>query len=360
MTTTNTAAAVNARQIIEQLRSQGQSWNAIARYLNDASIPTVRGGARWWPATCQWAVGQTTRQTVPTIDRTGRAYLPHSRTFGVEVEWDGGRVTYAGVAAAITNAGVPAQVEGYTHAIPTGSWRVMQDGSCSGEAVSPVLATDSGLATTRTVMQAMRGAGCGARRRASVHVHVGVLDFNAADIARLVTNLKYADRALMAYVDDARLQGTWCPPMSDTDWNVLEQRATGARLLPRNGEGDSTTSGSRSNRFRDQGSGISRYRRYNFNPVLVYGTVEFRGHGATLNGKKIRPWIALTTALVEATKNGLVFDAPLNVKELTDALVASGSLTRRAATEFKAGVVSRSANPSTTRQHYIGLAAVAA
>lgn len=39
------------RAYIERLHRQGESASAIARRLNEAGVPTVRGGRKWWPST---------------------------------------------------------------------------------------------------------------------------------------------------------------------------------------------------------------------------------------------------------------------------------------------------------------------
>jgi hypothetical protein len=349
------------RALINDLRSQGASWNRIAARLNELNIPTFGGGARWWVTNTQHAVGATTRQQGRTPRRrvpVGTGYLRHLRTYGVEVEWDGGRSAYSTIARAIEANGVAAHAPGvYTHAVPTDAWRIMQDGSCSGEAVSPILSGDEGLLQTRGVMRGLRSKNCGTGNRASVHLHVSVLDFGQADIARLLKNLRLVDKALHAYVADHRLNAFYCQPVQDSEWNVAESRTAGGRLLPRNGETGSVASRAH---FREGGSGVPRYRRYNFNPILVYGTVEFRAHGATLNITKFRPWVAVTTAIIEATKNGWSVDHEVTSAELVAGLLQSGYLSPKAGREFLAGVERRNENPTSIRHSMLGQFAAAA
>jgi hypothetical protein len=203
----------------------------------------------------------------------------------------------------------------------------------------------------RFVLRSMKAAGCGTGTAASVHVHIGVLDFDAAAMSRLVETLRHTDLALMAYVADSRLNNQWCRPMDHRDWDVLANRSGAAQLLPKAGRPNASHASL--SQYRDGSSGVSRYKRYNFNSVMVYGTVEFRAHAASLNILKLRPWIAVTMALVEYAKRGGSFSTEQTVASMLATLKAEGLITQRVVRDFTAETTRRNRNASGHRRRYV-------
>jgi hypothetical protein len=281
------------------------------------------------------------RNAVAAAPSSGRLAGLLNRRFGVELEHSNG-LSDSARANALRAAGLAASTPGYTHAV-TADWKVIYDGSTGGEVVSPVLRGEDGFAQVRTAMQVLKSLRAGAGRSASVHVHFDVNDLDRVALGRLAESLENVQAALMAYVADSRLGNTYAPALSASQWATIRRNIESGRIAPR--------AGSRSDR--DYGSGVSRYGAFNFNSVLVYGTVEFRLHGATFNPAKIKPWIAVGMALVEYAKQGGVFSAPTSVSAMLDALVSAGVLSRRLAANYRAGVAQREASGAPRRRHYI-------
>jgi hypothetical protein len=344
---------------VEARRANGETYAAIARAFNAEGRPTITGVGTWTSSNVRLfdptlyalpdrVANQLPAAAIPAAARPAE-YLMLPRTFGVEVEYTG-HVGQYDLSHYISRDGVPATYANYGHAVPT-DWKVTSDGTCSGEVVSPILSGDASLDTLRSVLRTMKAAGCGTGQAASVHVHIGLLDFDADAMTRLVDTLRHTDLALMAYVADSRLNNQWCRPMQAREWDELSRRASSRALLPKAGR--PTASHATLSQYRDGSTGVSRYKRYNFNSVLVYGTVEFRAHAASLNILKLRPWIAVTTALVEYAARGYSFTTEQTVDSMLAELLAKGLITTKVRRDFKAETARRDARASGHRRRYI-------
>jgi hypothetical protein len=263
--------------------------------------------------------------------RTTAASWLAARTFGVELECSRGsmpRLPGDGIAAnypvtAATNhlvaLGLNASASAYTHAVVS-HWKVTYDSTVTGvEAVSPILAGDDGYRQVRLAAQGLREAG--ANPGGGVHVHHGVTDFTRPQLINLVSVLEAAQRALASYMPGSRQRSSWCRPMSSGQFTAIRDAISQGRLGIRSG-----------------GSPISRYSAFNFQSLPRYGTVEFRHHGATLNGSKLVTWIKLGQAVIEFARLGNSLPATVNAQELADTLVAAGLLDERTARAYLARV----------------------
>jgi len=171
-----------------------------------------------------------------------------------------------------------------------------------GELVSPPMRTSEGLRQTRLALQAIKEHGGVTGRNCGMHVHHDVTDFTQEQMRRLVANLRVTERAVMAAVPACRLDGSngyASALMRDRAWDTLAENVDAGSLLP---------AAARTRENRGYGCGVGRYVSINFNSVLTYGTVEFRGLGNTLNITKIQPWVKVTQALVEFSRIGGMFN----------------------------------------------------
>ena len=117
----------------------------------------------------------------------------NSRTFGCELEYEGiGQETAARAVAEVVG-GTARYAGGYYGAWevaqPDGRvWRVVSDGSLRGissETVTPILRY-SDMPILQQVVRKLREKGAKANVRTGLHVHVGIGDFNAQQVANLV------------------------------------------------------------------------------------------------------------------------------------------------------------------------------
>lgn len=352
------AAALRIRR--EGLPHRWTPYLTVARLLNIAPEGTDAQRANAAMYACmsesRRQVGDTTLTDMPRRGSAARRRTTGAeqagllnRRFGVEVEYSSHRINRGTLVRNLIDAGIAAYDAGYTHAV-VARWKSVGDGSTGGEVVSPVLSGETGFAQVRTVMQVLREMRAGTGRSASVHVHHDVNDLDADGLTRLTETLEACQQALMAYCDDSRLGSHWAPPVSTGEFRSLRTRIASGHISPRGG----------SHADREFGSGVSRYRAFNFNAVLTYGTVEFRLHGATNNPAKIKPWIAVGQAIVEFARLGHAMPGtPVTVTAMLNALVAARVLDPRLAAQFAAGVARREANPTPHRRHFVP-AAIAA
>ena len=273
--------------------------------------------------------------TVPTAPAPVIAAAPTmaslDRVFGVEVEYNcGGRPAHIQRGEVVANmiaAGHPAfDFGGYAPHTTPDQWRMTTDCTVTGgEFVSPELRGREGLEAMRAALRAVKAAGGTAGRNQGLHVHHDVRDFDTPELVRLLTNLEFAEGALLAYVPDYRwngsggfraerqYSGTWAAYRRDAEAGVLAWRGRANRTARNH---------------------YNRYVSVNVNPVMSQGSVEFRLLGNTLNPVKVRTWIRVGQALMQATKDGLELAGPVGPRELVAALVAAGQLTTREADAF--------------------------
>jgi hypothetical protein len=196
------------------------------------------------------------------------------RTYGIELETSS--ISIRTAQSALDAAGL--------------EWSCKPDGTrgVDAEAVSPIL-TDDSLNESIAAARALLRAGASVNRQTGYHVHLGADHYGHEGIAALVRNWYTAADAIGALVAKSRLNNHFCQhslnPNEVEDW---------AETI-RNGS------------IRNQSS--SRYLSLNLNSYDRHGTVEFRLHHGTLNGKKIKAWAEFVQAIAEfSTDGGLLSD----------------------------------------------------
>ncbi len=209
------------------------------------------------------------------------------RRFGVELElmFPNTR-TAAGIAAALTDAGIEAGTGGFTSAA---IWRVKSDGSLNGrglqgwEIVSPPLSGPEGLAQVRKVCEVLEGIGAKANHSCGLHVHHEIRDLKPLAIKRLVSS--------------------WANNQDLIDGLVAPSRRRGARHQYVGAFRPEELAHIESLRtFTGYVSGVPRYRNLNLNAFGRYGTIEVRQHQGTVNGEKICSWILFGQALIASSR----------------------------------------------------------
>jgi hypothetical protein len=199
------------------------------------------------------------------------------------------------------------RVSGFT------KWKVERDGSVSvgsygGEVITPILRGEEGLEQLRAVMRALREAGATVDRSCGMHVHVSVQDLSNSARAELVRQWyrhhDTFDRFIAKYrtkqgydEGDGASYRSFCPRASHHEWD------------------DQASAMERSGRF----GYTDKYRSLNLTPYAKYGTLEFRGHQGSLNGRKASNWVRLLVGFIDAISEN-------HESELADGLGLLGSL----------------------------------
>lgn len=214
------------------------------------------------------------------------------RRYGVELEFTG--ISQTAAAAAVRNAGVPCQSQGYNHRTSQ-VWKVVTDASCGLEIVSPILQGTEGLEQIRKVCDALTEAGATVNRKCGYHLHIDCADFDLSQFKNLAKLwVKFED------VFDA-LQ----PPSRRRNQNYYCQ-SNRLSTNPSERFEDCTESFNRINQSRnfDSLSNLfgNRYRKLNFQAYFRHRTIEVRHHAGTLNAEKAVNWVLLMMSVFEDAK----------------------------------------------------------
>ena len=253
------------------------------------------------------------------------------RRFGVEIEFNRGTGGYGqreAIVEEMTALGINAVVEHYNHTTRP-HWKMTTDATVTGgELVSPIMAGDTAsLDETRDAIRAVKNGGGATGRSVGMHVHHDVTDFTTAAMReRLIDALQASEVAMSKFIPPSRANGsTSCGAamMSTGEW---------ARV--RNAVG-SITPGSNPNGYHDSGSSVTRYRFWNVEgPMRKYGSIEARGLGGTLHAGKVRVWVRMGQAIVEAARQGVTLPANATPQELVDTLRTANLIGSRTGSRF--------------------------
>jgi hypothetical protein len=170
------------------------------------------------------------------------------------------------------------------------AWSCKPDGTAGvdAEAVSPIL-NDGSLNESLTAARALLKAGATVNRQTGYHVHIGADHYGNDGIAALVRNWYTAADTIGALVAPSRLNNRFCN-------HRLDQSRIDAWT-------ESIRNGSINN------AGLGRYQSLNLDSYARHGTVEFRLHHGTLNGKKIQAWAEFCESLATFSTAGGILDA---------------------------------------------------
>ena len=209
------------------------------------------------------------------------------------------------------------------------AWSCKPDGTrgVDAEAVSPIL-DDGSLNESLTAARALLKAGATVNKQTGYHVHIGADHYGTDGIAATVRNWYTAADAIGALVAPSRLNNHFCNHnLSDA---IIDQ----------------WTENIRNGNIRNISG--TRYLSLNLDSYQRHGTVEFRLHHGTLNGKKIQAWAEFCEAIATfSTAGGLLSSGTgqrLNdINSLLDTLVQHESIKGDTATYLKGRAVELSA-----------------
>ena len=245
--------------------------------------------------------------------------IKSNRTFGVEIEFVGARPTT--VAREITNNGIRCEAEGYNH-ITRGHWKVVPDGSCGYEIVSPILKGQEGMNELVRVLDILNTTRARVNKKCGIHVHVGAEDATGRKVANLVKYFGVNEHIIDMVVSPSRRKSNnyFCKSIFETvakrnygrfegeqfdvteaqklelfkkvnhivkrdEWNEIGVNSTIADI--------SHYIGKKNDR--------ERYGKLNLTSFRKYRTVEFRGFNGSTCPEKIGHWVNFVTSMVDKT-----------------------------------------------------------
>jgi len=219
-----------------------------------------------------------------------------SRRFGVEIEFLS-TVSTDQVMNCLRASGLPVEYEAYTHRV-TPHWKVVSDGSCGYELVSPVLEGEAGLDEVRTAAAALEAAGAEVNRKCGFHVHF--------DASRM--SLKAIKNLFKLWLKFEDVLDSLQPPSRRGNANTYCQ--TNLPYEPF-GAGDHRGLCSRMFQKIDACRSVEdiralypcRYRKLNIHSYFRHRTLEVRHHSGTTNPEKITNWVRLMARLFDAAES---------------------------------------------------------
>ena len=218
-----------------------------------------------------------------------------SRRFGVEIEFLA-TVTPDHVVAALQAAGISVQNSCYTHAT-TSYWKVVPDGSCGYELVSPILEGEAGLEELNRAATALNSAGVKVDRRCGFHVHFDASRMSLKAVRNLFKLwLKFED-VLDTFQPESRRgnNNDYCRSNLEAECrDATTHRATCDQAFRKL---DACRS------MQDLGNLYpTRYRKLNVQSFFRHRTLEVRQHAGTTCPQKITSWVRLMARMFDAAE----------------------------------------------------------
>lgn len=269
-----------------RLRNSGMSYGAIARQLGYGNYPSA----------ARYAVMSALRNSVSTS-------VNEIRQFGVEAEFY--NITPQRAIEALAEVGINASFEGYTHAV-TSNWKIVTDGSVTGtntgrgtglELVSPILKGEEGLVELEKALNALDAAGAKVNTTCGLHVHIDTNGMTPTQRKNFFNS----------YVRNQDLMDRLVSRSRRNNQNYTMRYD--ARNIDAYADSAATGRG-----------GNNRYFTVNTCSLPKYGTLEFRQHQGTLNGKKAVAWVQMLLAIAKTASDST--------------LEAEGLMTYTTVTEF--------------------------
>jgi len=228
-----------------------------------------------------------------TIDMKKNEGFNQNRTFGVEIEFflkEGDRQQAIDkVLRALSDNGIQAQWEGYTHRT-TRHWKLVYDSSVRYEGleiVSPILKGTEGLAEMKLVTNALNEAGAKVDRSCGIHVHHDATDFTLKSFKNIYGMYARYEDTIDSMVSNSRrgYNNNMCKSPS-TNLEILKTATSVDEII--------------GSIYHD------RYVKLNCQSFRRHGTIEFRQHQGTTSFEKLQAWVVLTQMMVERSVNSTI------------------------------------------------------
>jgi hypothetical protein len=218
-----------------------------------------------------------------------------SRRFGVEIEFLS-TITKEQAVMSLRAAGIRVESSYYTHDT-TPYWKIVTDGSCGLELVSPVLEGEAGIEEVRIAAAALEAAGAQVDKRCGLHVHFDARSMNLKAVKNLFKLwLKFED-VLDTFQPQSRRgnNNTYCRTNLESGVSDSEDhRGQCYRVFQKI---DAC-------RNMDQMKQLypCRYRKLNIQSYFRHQTLEVRHHSGTTDPAKITNWVRLMARVFDAAE----------------------------------------------------------
>lgn len=260
----------------------------------------------------------------------------HHTTVGLEIEYHGGwadplnNIREAGVANGLPSLANMVDEHGRYHTtFHSDRWIIGYDGTVDHEIKSHPLRDTSEV---EHVMRGIKAGGGRVSRACGLHVHVGIGHLTVSQIKRLAKVFLRYENALDNLLPRSRRanQSQWC--YSNLRHVLRFERSAWRRFGNETdlSEVHAGIDGAANVQELSRMMQSCRESKFNLYPYESKTTVEFRGHGGTLNYRKIDAWIALLVEMVRMAEGHE--DIPANCatfEQMLDELVPNTSAPTR-------------------------------
>jgi len=279
--------------------------------------------------------------------KTSGSTLP-PYTFGCEIECMGPTGQHE-LRSAMRLAGLSAEREndyGYGH-YDRGTWVIGTD--CSIDTVrslrgfeikSPILSGVEGLRAIRKVCRILTAKGFEVNKSCGLHVHVGIKNaaetFRGEEIIAILERYNQHKSRIDLMLAKSRRSGEneFCTDFDEVLENIAESRCSGFEMSL--------------NEIAGYGE---HYDAVSVQALQKYGTIEFRQHHGTVNGKKITNWVKFLLNHVEMARKIVKAKAkPLTIPTVRSA--DGRTLTRMAPAVIRNDTLF-AGQPASVRKHFI-------
>jgi hypothetical protein len=287
----NTSATHARQDEALRLRQQGLAYATIAQRLGYRAAQGASEACR----AARSRQGQVTQAVAsvapvaPVATVSGVPSIPSNRTFGCEFEFKG--LSMQSAIRTLRDAGVDVEsATHYRHDVST-MWKIVPDASVASgcELVSPILRGQDGLQAVMTALTAIMGAGGHVDMQCGFHLHVGMDGLTGAQIMSIFDLYAMNQAIINGLVPPSRRNAFYAREIAPT----TNQRIAGGAF-------EEIRQAVTRQAIRRATEHREKYRTINLNAYARYGTIEFRQHQGTLNGKKAVQWICFVLAIVEA------------------------------------------------------------
>jgi hypothetical protein len=219
-----------------------------------------------------------------------------SRRFGVEIEFLS-TITTEQAVMSLRSAGIRVESSYYTHDT-TPHWKIVTDGSCGYELVSPVLEGEAGLEEVRIAAAALEAAGAKVDKRCGLHVHFDARTMSLKAVKNLFKLwLKFED-VLDTFQPPSRRgsANTYC--RTNLDHSIIDAGNHRGQCSQMFRKIDAC-------RNMDQMKQLypCRYRKLNIHSYFRHQTLEVRHHSGTTDPAKITNWVRLMARMFDAAES---------------------------------------------------------
>lgn len=221
-----------------------------------------------------------------------------SRRFGVEIEFLS-TITTEQAVTSLRAAGIRVEFEGYTHRT-TPHWKIVTDGSCGYELVSPVLEGEAGIEEVRIAAAALEAAGALVNKKCGLHVHFDARSMSLKAVKNLFKLWSKFEDVLDTFQPKSRRGNAnqFCqsnlPSLALGEMDAADHRHACNTMF---GKIDACRSMEEMKALYP-----CRYRKLNIHSYFRHQTLEVRHHSGTTDPGKITNWVRLMARLFDAAE----------------------------------------------------------